>query len=498
MSSSREFDDSRWAGYPPEQSAGPRPGPWPPQEAQGRGQSHAYTPPEAAEPEYEDEDDYDDEPPPQELFEEIAALTDGIEQATSLEQLKPVYDQLVAFGREHVRNIHLEPLITQAQQRMVARGTLLKHAAESEGGRIDTATGLAVVTEPDLAAPQPDEMLSLIPSTGAGTGSRAAEMPAEIQFYDPKEAPRQQQSQGRRRPKPPEIKVTPISRDGQPQRVPQSKLLVRTLIGIGMGISMVVGTFVIMRNQQPATPPGPAVRAASPAPARPASLVLTADVPAGEVIIDGKNAGGLSQGEWALPELSPGDHVLELRAGGCEARFDFSIAAGGPPTWSKPVQATNCTVLAVAAAGRRGSVLSNEPGLPLQLDESRAGVTGSKPVALNTLFPGEHTIALGAPRVEKKVHVFTRDTATLAFFVQVSGATGTLVVSVPEDGVELILNKRTTGKTSRGGRLRIPMLKPGDYLVGASKTGFRLPAEQLVTVRRGQEAHIDFDLSPLR
>lgn len=497
MSSSREFDDSRWAGYPPEPGKGPTPGPWPPYEAKPQGHSYSYTPPQ--EPEYEDEDDdYDDEPPSQDLFEEIAALTDGIEQATTLEQLKPVYDQLVAFGKEHMRNIHLEPLITQAQQRMVARGTLLKHAAESEGGRIDTATGLAVVTEPDLAAPQADEMLSLIPSAGMGGGQRPVEIPAEIQFYTPNETPRQQTPNGHRRQKPPEIKVTPIARDGQPAPIPKSKLLVRTLIGIGMGISMVVGTFVIMRNQQPATPQGPAVRAASPGPAKPASLVLTADVPTGEVLIDGKTAGGLSQGEWALPELSPGDHTLELRAGGCEARFAFSIEAGGPPTWSKPAQATNCTVLAVAAAGRRGAVLSNEPGLPLQLDESRAGTTGPKPVALNTLFPGEHTIALGAPRVEKKVHVMTRDTATLAFFVQVSGVTGTLVVSAPEDGVELILNKRGTGKTTHGGRLRVPMLKPGDYLVGASKAGFRLPAEQLVTVRRGQEAHVDFDMMPLR
>lgn len=494
MSSAREFDDSGWAGYPPGQSAGPTPGPWPPQDGQSHVYSHSYAPPEPEEPEY-NEDDYDDEPPAQELFEEIAALTDGIEQATTLKDLKPVYDRLVEFGRQHMRNIHLEPLITQAQQRMVARGTLLKHAADN-GPRIDTATGLAVVTEPDLAAPQPDEILSLIPSA-ASTSARQHEIPAEIQFYASEEQPRQAPHTHRRQ-KPPEIKVTPISRDGQPRPQPTSKLLIRTLIGIGMGISMVVGTFVIMRNHQPAAPPGPAVRAESPAPATPASITLTADVPSGEVIIDGKAAGGLSQGEWALPELSPGEHTLELRAGGCEARFAFSIAAGGPPTWSKPAQATNCTVVAVAAAGRRGSVLSNEPGLPLQVDESQAGVTGAKPVALNTLFPGEHTLALGAPRVEKKVHIVTRDTATLAFFVQVSGTTGTLVITVPEDGVEVILNKRGTGKTIRGGRLRIPMLSPGDYLVGASKSGFRHPAEQLVTVRRGQEAHVDFALTPIR
>ena len=155
-------------------------------------------------------------------------------------------------------------------------------------------------------------------------------------------------------------------------------------------------------------------------------------------------------------------------------------------------------MLAVAAAGKRGSILSNEPGLALQLDEQRIGYTGLKPVVLGTLFPGEHMVALGAPRVEKKLHIFTRETATLSFFVQVSGATGTLVVSVPEDGVELLLNKRSTGKTSRGGRLRLPMLKPGDYIVGATKHGFRVPADQLVTIRRGQEAHVDFALAPVR
>lgn len=506
MNRAPDFNDSRWAGYPPEFGSTPQPGPWPPQEPRASTQT-AYEQLEA-EPEPAPETgydeaygDYDDEPPSQELFEEIAALTDEIEQATYLEELKPVYDRLVAFSREYSRNIHLEPLITQAQQRMVARGTLLKNAAAAEGPRIDTATGLSVITEPDLTAPQPEEMLSLVPTPTTAAGRDAegmpAEIPAEIQFYTPAPGafapPRQTGT-------PPEIKVRPIPRAGQPPPARQSsKLFARTLLGTAMGISMVAGTLIILRNQQsPAPAPGPAVNAAAPTPAKPASLVLTADAPTGEVTIDGKPAGGLSEGEWALPELSPGSHVLQLRAGGCDARFVFSIDAGGPPVWSKPAQALNCTVLAVAAAGKRGSVLSNEPGLALQLDESRVGVTGAKPVTLNTLFPGEHSIALGAPRVEKKLHLFTRETATLAFFVQVTGDTGTLVVSVPEDGAELILNKRSTGKTSRGGRLRIPMLKPGDYLVGATKPGFRIPAEQLVTVRRGQEAHVDFDLTPLR
>lgn len=491
MNGAHGFQESDWSG----KGAGPAPGPWPPPDQH----AHYQTPVEevTSDDEYYD-DDYDDEPPPQELFEEIAALTDGIEQATDLEDLKPVYQRLVDFGNQHKRNIHLEPLITQAQQRMVARGTLLKQAAEA-GPRIDTATGLAVVTEPDLAAPQPDQMLALVYSPGSVSSERATEIPAEIQFFRPDEtAPKSRPHQHRNVPKP-EIKVTPIARAAAVQKKQTSKLLVRTLLGIGMGISMVFGTFVIMRNQQhPPQPPGPAVSAASPAPAKPASLLLTADVSNGEVTIDGKPAGGLSEGEWALPELSPGDHVLQLRAGGCDARFEFSIAAGGPPTWTKPAEAHNCTVVAVAAAGKRGSILSNEPGRALQLDEQRIGTTTSKPVVLGTLFPGEHMVALGAPRVEKKLHIFTRETATLAFFVQVSGATGTLVVTVPEDGVELMLNRHSTGKTSRGGRLRLPLLRPGDYIVGAVKRGFRVPSDQLVTVRRGQEAHVEFAMTPVR
>jgi len=494
--SARDFETSTWSGQSSGNGYGPHPGPWPPREYETAQQAPEY---ESVSGEEYYDDDFDDEPPAQELFEEIAALTDGIEQATCLIDLKPVYDQLVEFGHLHKRNIHLEPLITQAQQRMVARGTLLKHAAEA-GPRIDTATGLAVIMEPDLDAPQADEMLSLVPAPGSLDAGRAYEIPAEIQFVRPEDGERQPHShQHRKTAAPPEIKVRPIPRDGQPVPKQNSKLLVRTLLGIGMGVSMVFGTFVIMRNQQhPPVPPGPAVNAASPAPAKPASLLLTADVPTGEVTIDGKPAGGLSEGEWALPELSPGDHVLQLRAGGCDARFEFSIAAGGPPTWSRPIQASNCTALAVAAAGRRGSVISNEPGLPLQLDEQRVGSTGPKPVVLGTLFPGEHMIALGAPRVEKKLHIFTKETATLSFFVQISGATGTLVVTVPEDGVELMLNRRGTGKTSRGGRLRVPMLKPGDYIIGAVKSGFRVPADQLVTIRRGQEAHVEFALTPSR
>jgi hypothetical protein len=113
------------------------------------------------------------------------------------------------------------------------------------------------------------------------------------------------------------------------------------------------------------------------------------------------------------------------------------------------------------------------------------------------MFPGEHVLDLGPRPTERRIHLTTREEPSLSFFVEISGTTGTMVASIAEDGAELLLNRRRTGRVSRGGRLRIPLLKPGDYVVTAVKAGFATPAEQLVTVRRGQEAHVELRLAPL-
>jgi hypothetical protein len=438
------------------------------------------------------EDDFDDEPPPQERFEELAAISDGIESATSLGELKPLYFQLVDFANLYKRNVHLEPLITQIQLRLVARGNLMKHASNAlpapepppyrlaaEPEREPPPTeDLCVIAgepppEPAFDAPQADEVLALVP------------VAPQTEFGLP-ERPLANAHKHR-------IKVQPLKRNPPPAR----KRVVRTLVGIGMGLSMVAGIMVILRNQkEPVVPTGPAVSAAEPAPALPALVQLVTDVPHGEILIDGQAAGGLVEGEWTLGRLSPGEHTLILRTEGCQTQFQFRIVSGGPPVWQKPPEAAGCKAVAISSAGKRGSLVSTEAGLVVQLDGQTLGVAGPRALQVATLFPGEHVLDLGPRATERRIHLTTREEPSLHFYVEISGTTGTMVAAIEEDGAELLLNRRRTGRVSRGGRLRIPLLKPGDYLVTAVKPGFSAPAEQLVTVRRGQEAHVELRLAP--
>jgi len=437
------------------------------------------------------EDDFDDEPPPQERFEELAVISDGIETATSLDDLKPLYFQLVDFSNLYKRNSHLEPLITQLQLRLVARGNLMKHAAgnalpapeEPHAAEPPRTEDLAVIvgapppeasTQPTLDAPQPGETMALIPMAPI----------SEVSI------PERPMLDGHKH----KIKVQPLRPD-RPQS-PRRKRVVRTLVGIGMGLSMVAGIMVIIRNERdPAIPPGPAVSAAEPAPALPASVQLIADVPHGEILIDGQAAGGLSEGEWSMAQLSPGEHSLILRTESCQATFQFRIAAGGPPTWTKPAQTNGCSALAISSAGKRGSVTATQ-ATPVQLDGQAAGSAGLKSLQLSTLFSGEHILNAGPKGAERRIHLSTREEPSLAFFVEIAGTTGTMVATIEEDGAELLLNRRRTGRISRNGRVRLPLLRPGDYLVTAIKPGFSAPAEQLIAIRRRQEAHVELRLTP--
>ncbi len=74
---------------------------------------------------------------------------------------------------------------------------------------------------------------------------------------------------------------------------------------------------------------------------------------------------------------------------------------------------------------------------------------------------------------------------------------GTLVVNTGEDDVVVSIDGRSARSLTRHGQLRISNLTAKSYVVSVSKDGFQAPEEQHVTVNKGEETKVTFQLQPL-
>ena len=74
---------------------------------------------------------------------------------------------------------------------------------------------------------------------------------------------------------------------------------------------------------------------------------------------------------------------------------------------------------------------------------------------------------------------------------------GTLLVVAGQDGARVFLNGKLQPQLTQAGKLRVPNLEPGEYVVHVSKNGFQDSPEQKIRIRNGDEqARLVFHLRP--
>lgn len=74
---------------------------------------------------------------------------------------------------------------------------------------------------------------------------------------------------------------------------------------------------------------------------------------------------------------------------------------------------------------------------------------------------------------------------------------GTLVVVAGQDGARVSLDGKLQQQVTQAGQLRLPNLELKDYVVQVSKSGFQDPPRQKITIRKGEQAKLIFNLQPL-
>jgi tetratricopeptide (TPR) repeat protein len=73
---------------------------------------------------------------------------------------------------------------------------------------------------------------------------------------------------------------------------------------------------------------------------------------------------------------------------------------------------------------------------------------------------------------------------------------GTLLVVAGQDDAKVFLNGKLQRQLTQAGQLRLPNLELKDYVVQVSKSGFQDPPQQKISVRKGEQASLIFNLQP--
>jgi serine/threonine protein kinase len=218
---------------------------------------------------------------------------------------------------------------------------------------------------------------------------------------------------------------------------------------------------------------------------------LTSDQENAAVLLDEQPAGRIQNGEFELRNLTPGAHTLTVLAPGGRATLSFETAAASPPWLRAPLEAGGLRTIVVAALGPSARVWANLRDREATLDGQPAGTLAAEGLLLSNLAEGAHELALG----QSKILLAGETGPTLTAFIGSDTSLGSLRILTGEDGAAVYLNGQRHRRSTQKGRLLLS-LAPKKYAVRVTKEGFLAPPEQTVEVKRGEEARLEFKLTP--
>ncbi len=231
------------------------------------------------------------------------------------------------------------------------------------------------------------------------------------------------------------------------------------------------------------------------------TVKLASDFPAASVTLDGRPQTSLQSGQLILDNVADGSHTLAFGSGTSTAAIHFDALAGAQPVVTGIEAAKDTTAILVSNLGGRGRVYSSQKAGAVTFDGKPVGQANPLGVELSNISPGDHEITVGDGDDRRKVVYET--TAVPALAIYINGVNrgqqtlGTLVVSTGEDDVVVTIDGQRARMLTRRGQLRIPNVQPQQYVVSVFKEGFLPVDDQRVTIVKGEETKVAFQLHPL-
>lgn len=231
--------------------------------------------------------------------------------------------------------------------------------------------------------------------------------------------------------------------------------------------------------------------------ARAPAMVISSNLSDGAVKVDGNPGGEIQNGEAQIADLAPGAHTIEVSGGDVQATLHVTTSAGAAPVVQLPIEQKNGSVTVLAGQGSSAHIYTTLPNADLTVDGQAAGKIANDGHPLTDVKPGAHEIVVAAGKAGTHRLQFDSGSApVLLAFVGSERNVGTLRITTGQDDVTILVNGKPLRRNTRQGRMVIP-LAPNTYRVAARKDGFAQTAEQTIEIRRGEEAKLNFELTPL-
>jgi len=205
----------------------------------------------------------------------------------------------------------------------------------------------------------------------------------------------------------------------------------------------------------------------------PAVVHVETDLQFGSVLMDGKRAGALDDGQFSQ-EVKEGSHTLMVLPpkGG---RYLFAFTLDQDTSWT--VQAAKSTAygtpVSIALSSTGTQIVCGRPGLAFTLDSGQPAACTAAGNNVPAMSRGEHTLTLLDGSRTVAVHTLDYEGSPVLNALITTGAQfGGLAIQGTEDAFDVSVNGYTSKRPAKAGHWR-RLLKPGDYTLVISKPSFR-------------------------
>jgi hypothetical protein len=407
-------------------------------------------------------------------LEELRRIEAEIHRATSVEDLRILFDRLNSIRRTFIDDFDVQLAIGDVQQEIVDRGRVLhdtrhdlrRHASPPPPAHQSADVFLQEEPPPreNLIEPAPPEHVEAnVPAIDARTWKRATYIGAfiaiivlavffylvqsarKLNFETPEEqsASRANASLSQQKPNP----AVPVG--GQPAPVPTNP-----------------------------------------------TLRLYTDLVPGAVSIDGGAQQDLQDGELQLDSLKAGSHSVKLTGRTGSATVSFNSAEKTSPNVTAPPAGDNAMVVTVSTQNGQGHLMTNAADSIAVLDGKNLGVIPAVGLALSNLGERDHDLLVRRGNDSERFVLTYVAAPALTVFVKSDLNAGNLVVVTGEDGADIFINNQKYKRQTSHGQIRLPNLKTGSYTIRVAKNGFIAPPAQTVQIKKGEEARVAFQLKP--